>query len=309
MKQKGQSWTRMLGQAITLSILIGLMVSQVHAADFLQLYERGKLLLKQRLYVDAIKEFKKATYTTRGQKYFGVYFYLSVAHLKLSKIQKAGQYLKIAKRLAKKKRHQAAAKRLESKILALYGNFRITPEVDPDEVGRLKLILKPNAAFSNKSKARFYKRLAKRLKGEGVIPNNRLIYLPKGEYSLSIIKPQCLKYSLRQGDTQADNLSISSSTVVLTLKEGASCKCTGGQKLYRIGKKLTCTCPPGLGWNKSKQRCETGVNPVPWIIGSVAVLGGLGVAAAIIVPIIVSSNATPSAQVQGTSVWNTPTTP
>lgn len=263
--------------------------SSTHAQtqlDFIQLYERGKLLLRQKLYTDALKEFKRASYTGKGQKHFGVHFYMAIAHFRLASISNASRLLKKAKLLAVKARHKAAAQRLQKKIYSLYGSFQITPEVDPDEVGRLKLKLVPTTPFSNKLKVRFFKRFQKKVLAPGIPPNNSIVYLPKGEYKLNIQQPQCLKYKLARSGTITKELSIDGPTVRLQLQAGASCRCIGGQKLYRVGRKMHCACPSGLGWNTQKQRCETAYNPVPLIIGlSVGILaaGGavIGISAAI----------------------------
>ena len=58
--------------------------------DFLQKYERGKIMLRRKLYFDAIKEFHVAvTQTEKGRRHFGVHYYLARAYYWLPDIQKA----------------------------------------------------------------------------------------------------------------------------------------------------------------------------------------------------------------------------
>lgn len=283
---------------------------QSQSVDFIQLYERGKLLLRQRLYTDALKEFKKSTYTDKGKTHFGAHFYMAICYLRLSAVAQASKALDKAIKLAKSKRHNAAAARLKKQIDSLYGAFRIMPEVDPDEVGRLRIKLEPKVAFSNKQKRIFHRRLAKRLLKKGLVPNNNMIYLPKGEYTIQIAMPQCLKYALISGNTKAKELNIDDSPSKLSLRGTPSCECIGGQRLYRIGKKLTCSCPSGLGWNKAKQRCEKTIDPVPIIVGVSVAAVVLGGGAAILVAVLVGDQKIGAAdtQLDKNSVWGKPQT-
>ncbi len=97
--------------------------------------------------------------------------------------------------------------------------------------------------------------------------------------------PQCLQFALTDGEQVVRTISIGEELLNLYLDKKPSCHCIGGQKLYRKGEQLFCACPPGLGWNEKKQRCETGVNPVPWIlagigtvvVGTTAVIIGIAV--------------------------------
>lgn len=263
-------------------------VASAQELDFRQRYERGKLLLQRNMYADAIGEFKKASYTVEGRTFFGVYYYLALAHYWLPDIHQAHTALQTAQRYAKKNSHREAIKRLYERIERTYAKVTIVPEVDPDEVGRLRLQLKPKIAISDAHKRRYFGILSKRLMTTGVVPNNRPFFIPKGEYEWNIAQPQCLRYALFLRGSAVSEVSIESGTTPLTLKAGQSCTCTGGQKLVGSGNKLACACPPGTGWNENKQRCEVGVNPVPWIaLGIGVVVAG---ATAVVIGLVVAQN-------------------
>lgn len=256
--------------------------------DFRQRYERGKLLLQRKMYADAINELKKASYTTQGRSFFGVYYYLAYAYYWLPDIRQANLALQSAKRYASRATHREALKKMYTRIQRLYSKVTIVPEVDPDEVGRLRLKLKPKIVFGSQHKQRYLRILNKRLKANGVVPNNRPFYVPKGDYEIVIAEPQCLRYTLIVGGQNASDVSIGDGITQFTLKAGQSCTCTGGQKQYGQGRKMYCACPPGTGWNKDKQRCEVGVNPVPWIAAGVGIL--VAGAAAVVIGLVVAQN-------------------
>lgn len=256
--------------------------------DFRQRYERGKLLLQRRMFADAISELKKASYTSRGRNHFGVHYYLAVAYYWLPDIQKANQSLMTAKRFATRPTHKQALRKMYNRIKQLYSTVTIAPEVDPDEVGRLRMTFKPKIAFGSQHKQRYLRLLNKRLKATGLVPNSRPFYVPKGDYEITISTPQCLRYTLAIGGQKATNVTVGDGGTQFTLKAGQSCTCTGGQKQYGQGKKMYCACPPGTGWNKSKQRCEVGVNPVPWIAAGVGIL--VAGAAAVVIGLVVAQN-------------------
>ncbi len=251
--------------------------------DFIQLYERGKFLIQKKFYKSAIKTLRKASFTPRGRNHFGVYYYLALANYFLPSVQDAINYIRIAKTLAKTKKQKAAIQKLHNKIVAFYGSFSIVPEVDPEEVGKVKLNLKPATPFSNPHKKRYFLHLNQRLSSEGTLPNSQPIFIPKGDYTISIVRPQCFEYGLSDGEKLVSKISVSEETVQLFLVKKPSCHCIGGQKLYRKDGKFFCACPPGLGWNKKTNRCEKGVDPIPWIlagigtvvVGTTAVIIGL----------------------------------
>lgn len=273
-----------------LILCVGLIGQNVLAQelDFRQRYERGKLLLQRKMYADAIAELKKASYTVEGRTFFGVYYYLAFAYYWLPDIQQANLALETAKRYVSKDSHREAIKQLYDRIERTYARVTIVPEVDPDEVGRLRLTLKPKIAFTDSHKRRYFRILTKRLQKTGVVPNNRPFFIPKGDYEWNIAQPQCLRYALFSGGSLVSEISIESGLTQLALKAGRSCSCAGGQKMVGTGNKVSCACPAGTGWNETKQRCEVGVNPVPWIaLGIGVVVAG---ATAVVIGLVVAQN-------------------
>lgn len=244
--------------------------------DFVQKYERGKIMLRRKFYFDAIKELHAAVHkTARGANHFGAHYYLAKAYYWLPDIQKAMKMLIKAKALAKNKTQKRAQNKLVRQIKALYGSLKFVPEVDPEEVGKLKFKIVPKSQFSHKHKQRYFKLFSKRLKSQGgVLLNNRLIYVPKGDYNVEIEKPQCLKYGLTEGDKIMREIAVDDAPVSITVKEKRSCGCSGGQKIYKERDRYYCACPSGMGWDKKKERCNIvgKVNPWPWILGGVGVV-------------------------------------
>jgi hypothetical protein len=261
--------------------------SKSEAADYVQLYNLGKFQLQNKRYFDAIKTFYRVTtQTARGKRSFGAHYYLAQAYYWFPDIQKAMATLAKAKTLIKRKAHKRAYNKLMSQIKALYSSLKIEPEVDPDEVGKLRIKIKAKSVFSHKHKRRYFRLLQKKLKKQGGILITKPLYLPKGDYDISIARPQCLKLALTQDDKVTRDVSISGASVSVTLKGKASCQCIGGQKLTKDGSKLFCACPAGTGWNKKKKRCEVvKQTPVAAIIGGsvgAAVVVG-GVIAAVVI--------------------------
>lgn len=251
--------------------------SQAAAQDFVQSYERGKLMLQQKLYFDAVKELHKAVYNTeQGKSHFGAHYFLAKAYYWLPDIQKAMKALDEAKPLAKNERQQEAHKKLVAQIQGLYGSFKLIPEVDPEELGKVQLKITPKTPFSHAHKRRYYEIFDKRLQQQGGFsPNVGAIYLPKGEYEIEILRDQCLKYGVVRSGEIAREMAIAEQPVELAVQEKASCQCLGGQKLQKEKNKLFCACPAGSAWNKNLQRCEVTKPPLvwPWIVA------GSGVAA------------------------------
>ncbi|MBK04525.1 MAG: hypothetical protein CL920_04225 [Deltaproteobacteria bacterium] len=247
------------------------------SGDFVSTYGRAKIMLRQKLYFDAVRDFTRAINTTRGRTHFGAHYFLAQAYFWLPDIQQANRYLTIAKGLARNNNQKAALVRLTKKIEALYGKLKLEPEVDPEEVGRLKIVLKPASPFSHKHKVRYSKILFKRLATIGLLLGGRSIYLPKGEYKITIKQPQCLVYGLLRGSNLAKAMTVSSQTTTLRVRAKRSCQCVGGQRIYKKNDKLFCACPEGLGWNKNEQRCEKAFNPIPWVIAGAGVLVVTGV--------------------------------
>ncbi len=286
-------WIRigLLGVFVLLSVSWWGGIASAQELDFRQRYVRGKLLYQRKMYADAINELKKASYTARGRLYFGVYYYMALSYFWLPDIHLAHKSLQTAKRLGRRSSQKLAVRQLYARIEQLYGRITLVPQVDPDDVGRLRISLKPKIAFSNKHKQRYFRTLRNRLQKTGVVPNNRPFFVPKGDYDVEIMKPQCLKFGFFLGGRLVKELSVGDRTLQVQLKEGRSCSCTGGQKMYTSGKKVYCACRPGTGWNASKKRCEVGVNPIPWIIAGVGVVVA-GTSAVIIGAVIAQNDGT-----------------
>ena len=199
-------------------------------------------------------------------------------------ISGALEMLEKAKERMKRPKHKEAYKRFATKILALYGKLNFSPEVDPDEVGRIKLKLAPKTAFSNKDKANFFKSVMAKIKRQGGLKlDSKPIYLPKGEYTISIERNQCLTVGFFSGEKVATEVTIGDSEVSLSVKAKRSCNCPGNQKIKKEGKKIYCACAEGTGWNKEKEICEVvKQTPTwPWIVaavGAVAIGGGIAIA-------------------------------
>lgn len=284
-----------LGAILLMGLLCGAFFASnnAQAADFTQLYTRGKLLYKQKLYVDAIKELRKAiSLTARGKTHFGAHYYLARAYFWRPDIQQAMATLDKASALVKNNVQKAALKKTVRQIRALYGKVTFVPEVDPDEVGRLQLSLKPKAAFSHKHKKRYYRILIKRLDKQGGLPPSGTIYLPKGEYELGLKRNQCLQYGLFVGDNPASTVDIGSADVSINVKAKQSCKCPSNQIIIKDPKnkkRLTCSCPPGTVWDAKGNECKQAKAPViwPWILLGVG--GGVGVAVAVVTAVVIAN--------------------
>lgn len=255
------------------------------AQDYRQLYEQGKLYYKQRLYHDAKKAFMQVIKHPKGAKSFRAHYYLARCLYKTGQIGAAITALQKSKELMTRASHREAYKRFASKLLALYGKLTFVPEVDPDEVGRIKLKLVPKTAFSNKDKKNYFNGVMARIKRQGGLKlDNKPIFLPKGEYEISIERDQCLKLGFFANEKVARDLSIGDSPVALNVKAKRSCNCPSNQKVFTEGKRLYCACAKGTGWNKEKQICEVVKqnNPWPWIITGIGVVVVGGTVAAVV---------------------------
>ena len=248
--------------------------------DFLQKYERGKIMLRRKLYFDAIKEFHVAvTKTEKGRRHFGAHYYLARAYYWLPDIQKAMKVIQKAKNLAKNDAQRNAYKKLLAQIKNLYSSILFVPEVDPEEVGKLQIVITPKSAFSHAHKRRYFSIFSKKLTRQGgILLNNRPLYVPKGDYIIKLKKPQCLKYGLLQSGKLINEFSVEDDTTKISVQEKRSCGCLGGQKIYKDGSRLYCSCPPHMGWDKKKKRCDLvkRINPWPWvaIVGGVVIVSG-----------------------------------
>ena len=273
-----------------LGALVFMYSTNALAVDFVQKYARGKLLLKRKFYFDAIKELSIAVNkTARGKRHFGAHYYLAKAYYWLPDILKAAKMLEKAKALVKNNTQKNAYKQMLRQIGSLYGKLKIEPEVDPEEVGKLKIELKPKSEFSNSHKKRYYRLFDKRLKRQGgLLLNGRPMYLPKGEYTLRVVLPQCLKLKFSIGGKATTDLEIGAGGATAALQEGRSCQCPGGQKEYKDNNKQPyCACAPGSAWDKKERRCKIakGFDPTPLIIAGgagVVVIAGATVAAVLL---------------------------
>ncbi len=278
-------------RASTISVVVSAliffsMVGEVRGQEFefTQNYERGRLLLQKRFYKEAVKAFTKAVKTEKGKKHFGAHYYLATAYFWLPDIKKAMEILESAKPLIKGEKHRRAYNKLMAKIKSLYGQIVLVPEVDPDEVGRLQLVLRPKVPFSNRHKRRYYKIMMAKIKKQGGLRiTDEPLYLPRGDYEIGIARDQCLSIGLFIEDKIAREISVGDAPISLSVKKKQSCKCPSNQKLFRDGKKLYCACPKGTGWNKEKNRCEVAKkSPLPWILAGAGVVVVGGVAGIII---------------------------
>lgn len=258
---------------LTMTWTLGL--SSAEAQDTRQLYEQGRLFYRQRLYHDALKAFRKVINTAKGKSSFRAHYYLARCYYKTGNIPQAITVLQQAKELQKTADHREAYKRFASKLLALYGKVTLVPEVDPDEVGRVRIKLVPKTAFSNRDKRNYFKGMMAQFKRQGGIKlDNKPLFLPKGEYEISIERDQCLSLGFFQNDKIAREISVGESPTTINVKAQRSCDCPSNQKITKEGKRLYCACPKGTGWNKEKQRCEVvkQANPWPWVITGIGVV-------------------------------------
>ena len=265
--------------------------SWVWAQSFDQMYEKGKMLIERKLFADAIQELYPASQLEKGRGHFGVNYQLAVAYYRMGSIGFAKKSLQVAKMLAEKPMQKERISLLASQIKQLFGEVKLTLEVDPDEVGKLRVLLKPKEPFSNPQKSRTYKILAARWE-KGFVPVSTVFYLPKGDFTIQIITPQCLSYGFLQNNQGVREISVKEAPLHLVLKDKASCVCEGGQTMKQEGKKRYCTCPEGTLWAQKTQRCEILKDAVrtSWIsrnwvwvtLLGVAVVGG-GVAATVVI--------------------------
>jgi hypothetical protein len=275
--------------------------------DFAQKYTRGKFLLQQKRFLDAQRElYVVVTRTTRGKRHFGAHYYLALAYYRLGMIRESITMLARAKGLIKRPVQKRSRERLLKQINALFGRIKIVPEVDPAEVGPLKLNVTTSTVFSHPQKKRTFRILSKRWKTKGINLTktaNQTVYLPKGEYgAFSIVLPLCLQYALLRNGGKIKSLTLGNTPITLTLKSQRSCSCPGGQKMVTVGIRRVCRCPEGSVWSQKSNRCEIPkAAPQKSWIGSnwpwVTALGVGAVAAGIIVPLTLMQ-ADPNVQVK-----------
>lgn len=271
--------------------------------DFGQQYERGKLMIQQQFFSDAVKSLERAVrLTEQGKNHFGAHFLLAGALWKMGDVARAKEVLQRAKQImARMQRTWAVSqvqqrrrmvRALEQKIQELFGVLRIIPEVEPDSVGRLKIRIEPVDEPSQADIKRILRYLDDQLRNKGLVLGGKPIYLPKANYRISIEQPQCLRYALTVGQTVMKEIVISDQEISLAVKEKVSCQCTQGRVLQRNGNRLACVCPTNSIWNAQRNRCETVkvTDSRPWISRNwpwITVAGIAVVAAGVIIPIVV----------------------
>ncbi len=262
------------------------------SGDFQQKYIQGKLLLKQKLYADAIRGLEPLRQTSQGQHHFGLHYYLGIAHYYRGDIRQALDYLHTAWSLATKPRHRKSIKRARGRIAALFGRFQVTRHLASGSIHRLRLQLRTTEIFRHPHRVRVYQMVQKRWSTQGMLLDGKPIYLPKGTYSLHISKPQCFSMGLTKNGVIQTQMELRSQ-LSLALQAKASCPCTRGRVLRIVQQKHVCACPSGRMWSRSKQAClalETRSRitppvlkpkpvkgPSPWVwvsLASVAVLTG-----------------------------------
>lgn len=272
--------------------------------DFGQQYERGKLLIQQQYFSDAVKALEQAVMLTeRGKNHFGAHYLLAGALWKLGDIARAKEILKRAKNIMAKMQRSWAVSQvqqrrrlvaaLEQKLQELFGSLRIIPEVDPESVGRLKIRLEPVDEPTQPDTKRILRYLDDQLRNKGLVLTGKAIYLPKANYRISIEQPQCLRYALTVGQTVMREVLIGEQDISLAVKEKVSCQCTQGRVLQRKGKQLSCVCPGNSMWNAQRNRCDVPkvvADSRPWIARNwpwITVAGIAVVAAGVIIPVVV----------------------
>jgi hypothetical protein len=272
---------------VACSVLLGLLCASAPALAFQQEYQQGKLLLRQKLYVDAVRAlYKVVNQTARGKKHFGAHYYLAIAYYKLGNITQSMKYLARAKTFIKNRKQREFHSLMMKKIKVLFGPLRIIPEADPDAVGRLLLSLEVKTAFSNSQKRRAYRIIRKFWSKKGIALKGATLYLPKGDYTIAIAQPQCLMYGLTLGNTIVTDVAISSQMSTFALKAKRSCDCKGGQVPVKKKDKVVCSCPKNTVWSTKRNRCEIPpklpsqqpwiANNWGWIVGGVLVAGAIG---------------------------------
>jgi hypothetical protein len=226
--------------------------------DFVQTYKQARLYLQQKLYPDAINALTDAmTKTKQGKTHFGTHYYLAMAYFWLPEIEKTMEFLQQAEKLAKTPAHRQAVKQLKTQISSLYGILQLIPEIDPDEIGKLNIQLQPKAAFQNQHKQLYFSVLSHKLQQRGGIQlDGNSLFLPKGDYQISIARDQCLQLSLMLDKKHVQEITISEQPLSLQVKARRSCDCLGNQQIYGEGRDIYCSCPVGMGWNNQNKRCE-----------------------------------------------------
>lgn len=291
------------------------------AVDFAQQYERGKLLLKQKYFADAVKALEQAVMMTgRGKRHFGAHYYLAQSLWQMGDVARAKEIIGKARQLIKSNKRvwavskiqnrQRLLRRLERTIDQLFGAWKIIPEVDPETVGRLRIRVEPTTPLENRMKRRVLRYMDKQLRVKGLVLTGKEVYLPKGQYKISIVQPQCLEYGFVLGSTLMREILIGEQPASVAVKAQPSCRCTGGRVPKTEGRKKMCVCPGGTVWDETNKRCVQpkavagGGGKTPWIARNWPWITALGVgvvAAGVIIPVVLieSQNADREVLLQG----------
>lgn len=293
-------WYLIIG-AIGCVLSIALFPNALHAQeiDFNQQYEYGKVLLQRKLFAEAQKElFEAITKTARGRQHFGAHYYLAFALLRMGEIIRAVSIIERAKNLAQQQvrnkiimqRRLKLLSKLEREISESFGVLRIIPEIATQDLERLRLNLTPQQSFTQDAQQRVFRQIAHQLAKQGIALKGQPIYLPKGQYQISIAEPQCLRYGLTIGGTVMRAIDITSRAASLALQAKPSCNCEGGRVLSGSGKNVHCACPRGREWDPTHSRCIVVkvVDQRPWIAKNwpwLTAIGVTAIAAGVIIPV------------------------
>jgi len=221
--QRGRIFIKCSIFVLCTGILFGSNFAQ--ASSFRQLYQRGKIYLKQRQYAKAVRLFHKAIHKPRGKSHFAIHYYFARACVYLDDISKAHALLSKSKKLIKNNAQRRVYKKLLRYLQALFGKWTISPEVDPDDVGRLIIDLKSTKPFGHGLKRRAYRYIRKRWKRFGLksLEVQSVYYLPKGTYRIRIRREQGSKFLFYKGLTPITKLTIGQSTTVQLKKNPYGC--------------------------------------------------------------------------------------
>ncbi len=262
---------------------VGLATPAHAAPEFRQSYIQSKLWIERKMYADALRELLVLKRQTKeGKRHFGVHYHLAVASYYLGAIRQSVMYLKQARTFTDKPRYIRSLRLLSDRIQVLFSPVHIRTKIPVEQVGRLRVILVPKQPLYHPEKKRVFSLMRKRWATRGLVLDNRPVYLPQGEYSISIPRPQCLGVGFAQGKTLIQSLDVKAQTSLSLVAQG-SCRCSGGRIAQKRNNQIACVCPPGTLWTASKKRCVTAVvakkgkGPSPWIwvsvVGAAVVTG------------------------------------
>ncbi len=283
--------------------------------NFLLLYEKGKFYYKQKFYSQASKVLWKAVFETeKGKEHFGAHLLLAKSLFFSGHIGKAVSIINRAEKIVENtpdpytaKRRRKLLSKLKSDIKSQFSPLLIMPELDPDEVGRLKLSIKLNRSLDSKFLKKVYHLTRVRLLKKGLVLDGKPIFLPFGLYWIRIPLPQCLTFKLHKLGTPIKKITINPDRLTsIAVIKGRSCYCTGGRKEVEKNGQRMCVCPKNYIWNKEKKRCISLIKKAPpswwsknwkWLLISGI---GLGVTAAVIpLTVIAVQNQPISVKIKG----------